>query len=217
MLDVPVYNMQGEQTGTVQVDPVLLGGEVRPKLLHQAIVMYEANARQGTAATKNKSLVAGSTRKLYKQKGTGNARAGQIRTPQRRGGGRAFPKGLTNFDRGMNKKMRRLARDNAILAKITANDVLVIDGMAFSEPKTKPFAAMLNAVGAQRGAVLAIEAHNEVVYRSGRNIPKTEIRPVSELNAYDILRRRKLIFSRPAWDHLVQALPAKRASAKAGA
>ncbi|HEY3242618.1 MAG TPA: 50S ribosomal protein L4 [Phycisphaerae bacterium] len=217
MLDVPVYNMQGEQTGTLQVDAALLGGEVRPKLLHQAIVMYEANARQGSAATKNKSMVAGSTRKLYKQKGTGNARVGQIRTPQRRGGGRAFRKGLTVFERGMNKKMRRLARDNAILAKITSQDALVIDGLSFSEPKTKPFAAMLTAVGASRGAVVALEERNNVIYRSGRNIPKTDILAVNELNAYDILRRRKLIFTRPAWDHLVGALPPKRASAKAGA
>src|SRR5262245_13993563 len=151
MLDVPVYNMQGQQTGKVSIDESRLGGTVRAKLLHQAVVMYQANARQGSAATKNKSLVAGSTRKLYRQKATGNARAGQVRVPQRKGGGRAFAKGHTNFTRDMNKKTRRLARDNAILAKITANDALVIDGMSFDKPKTKPFATMLNAVGATRG------------------------------------------------------------------
>ncbi len=216
MLDVPVYNPKGEQTGTVQVDPARLGGRVRTKLLHQAVVMYEANARQGTAATKNKSMVAGSTRKLYRQKGTGNARVGQIRAPQRRGGGRAFPKGNTVFARTMTKKMRRLARDNAILAKINSGSALVLDGLTVSAPKTKPFAATLNAIGADRGCVLTLEQSNEAVYKSGRNIPKTDIRTLADLNAYDILRRRKLIFTRPAWDHLLDGLPQPQ-SAKVGA
>ncbi|MCH8883229.1 MAG: 50S ribosomal protein L4 [SAR324 cluster bacterium] len=108
----------------MEVDPDPLGGQVRPRLLKQAVVMYQANRRQNTSATRSRGMVVGSTRKLYRQKGTGNARAGARRTHVRRGGGVAFAKGRQNFTQSMNKKMRRLARNNAILAKIVSDEVM---------------------------------------------------------------------------------------------
>jgi len=203
MIDVPVYNMSGEQTGSMQVDEASLGGKVRFDLLKQAVVMWQTNQRQGSARTKNRSRVEGSTRKLFRQKGTGNARMGTVRTCIRRGGGVAFAKLERNVRRAMPRKMRQLARNSALLAQMQAGNVLVIDPLPIAEPKTKPFFQMLKKLGADQGCVLAMEAPSTAVFKSGRNIPKTDIRQVHELNAYEILRRRKVIFTRKALDAVV--------------
>ena len=203
MIDVPVFNMSGEQTGTLQMDENLLGGEVRHDLLKQAVQMWQMNQRQGSARTKNRAMVQGSTRKLYRQKGTGNARMGTVRTNIRRGGGVAFAKRERNYRREMPKKMKQLARRSALLAKLQANSVAVIDNLSFSEPKTKLFAGMLKKLGADQGCVLGLARPDEAVYRSGRNIPKTEIMPVYDLNAYEILVRRKLLLTKEAFEAVV--------------
>lgn len=198
MIDVPVFNMKGEQTGSVQVDEQMLGGEVQVDLLKQAIVHWRTSQRQDSARTKGRGMVEGSTRKLYRQKGTGNARMGNVRTGLRRGGGVTFAKLGRNFRPDMPRKMKRLARNHALLAKLQAGAVAVIDPLEMDAPKTRDFHAMLKKVGADQGCLVALEAPNDVIYRSGRNIPKTEIRPVSDLNAYELLRRRKVLFTRAA-------------------
>jgi large subunit ribosomal protein L4 len=203
MLAVRIVNMLGQPAGEVQVDPAVLGGRVRPKLIKQAVVMYLDRQRQRSARTKRRSDVAGSTRKLYRQKGTGNARAGMIRTPVRRGGGRTFGKRVPGAVKEMPQKMRRLACQSAILAKIQADDAVIVSDFALPQIKTKTMANMLSAIGASSGCVLAIDQLNDVVHRSGRNIPKTEVRVVEDLTAYEVLRRRKLVFTRPAFDRLV--------------
>ncbi|MBI4578709.1 MAG: 50S ribosomal protein L4 [Planctomycetes bacterium] len=203
MIDVPVYNMSGEQTGTVQIDENSLGRTVRHDLLKQAVVMWRTNQRQGSARTKNRSMVEGSTRKLYRQKGTGNARMGTVRTGIRRGGGRAHAKRERNYRQEMPKRMRQLARCSALLAKLKARAVAVVDPLSLAEPKTKVFHGMLKKIGADRGCVVALARPDEMVYRSGRNIPKTEIMPVYDLNAYEILRRRKVVFTQEAFQTVV--------------
>lgn len=203
MIDVPVYSMDGTSQGSLQIDEAVLGGEVRPHLLKQAIVTYQNGHRQGTAATKSRGMVRGSTRKLYKQKGTGRARMGNNRQPVRRGGGRTFRKETRDFSHVMPKKMRRLARNNAILAKIQSNQALIVDGLRFDAPKTKGFVAMLKAIGVEGGCVVALREPNENVWKSGRNVPNTEICLVQQLNAYEILRRPKLIFAKDAFETLV--------------
>ncbi|MGB0714367.1 MAG: 50S ribosomal protein L4 [Phycisphaerae bacterium] len=202
MVAVPVFDTKGNQTGEMEIDPAVLGGEVRPVLLKQAVVTFQDHQRQFSARTKGRSDVEGSTRKLYRQKGTGNARAGTIRTPVRRGGGRAFSQRTPRAHKALPKKMRRLARNNAILAKIESKQVLIVDGLDIKEPKTKPFASMLNALGAGNGCLFALASRDENVYRSGRNIPRTMIRPVAELNAYEVLLGRKVIFTRDAFQRL---------------
>jgi large subunit ribosomal protein L4 len=203
MIDVPVYDMSGSQTGSMQIDESVLGSRVRLDLLKQAIVTFNANQRQGSARTKSRGMVRGSTRKLYRQKGTGNARMGTVRTPIRRGGGVTFAKQARSFRRDMPKKMRQLARNSALLAKLQSGNVAVVETIDMDEPQTKTFSAMLKAVGADAGCVVAIEELNPVVYKSGRNIPKTEVRPVSELNAYEILRRRKVLFTKAALEAVI--------------
>ena len=185
------------------IDEAVLGGRVRPRLIKQAIVAYLAAQRQGSARTKCKSMVEGSTRKLYRQKGTGNARMGQVRTPIRRGGGVAFAKLERDFRRAMPKRARRLARNSAILARIRDNDALIIDPLEIHAPKTRELAKVLRAVGAHEGCVLALGEPNDAVLKSGRNLPNTEIRPVNELCAYEVLRRKKLVFTRSAFEKLL--------------
>lgn len=203
MIEVPVYNMSGEQTGTVSVDEAALGGRIRFDLLKQAVVMWRANQRQGSARTKSRGMIVGSTRKLFRQKGTGNARMGPVRSPIRRGGGVAFAKQDRRLRRTMPRKMRQLARNSALLAKLRSGAVAIVDPLTFERPKTKEFNAMLQAVGATDGCVMALDAPNAVVYASGRNIPKVEIRQVHELNAYEVLRRKRVLFTRGAFEAVV--------------
>lgn len=199
MISVPVYNTSGQKVGDEQIDEALLGGEVNAGLLKQAVVQYHANRRQGTAQTKSRADVQGAKKKLYRQKGTGRARAGNLRTPVRRGGGHAFAKRPRDFRQAMPTKMRRLARNQAVLAKVQSESALIIDGLRIDAPKTKPFAKMLAAVQADGGCVLATNGIDRNVYKSGRNIPRTEITDVVMMNAYQILSRRKLIFTREAF------------------
>lgn len=202
MLQIPLYSAEGKPTGHVEIDPAVLGGRIRAQLLKQAIVMYQANRRQNTSATKNRSMTEGSTRKLYRQKGTGNARAGTIRTNIRRGGGNAFAKGEQCYDQGMNKKMRRLARNSAILAKVRHAEAVVVESLGLAEPSTKRFVSLMRAVGAERGCVVALDRFDRNAHLSARNVPKTELGPLAELNAYDVLRRRKLVMTRAAYEAL---------------
>src|SRR5690242_16633463 len=129
MIEVPVFNQAGSKISTIQIDPAKLGGEVRKELLKQALVMYHANQRQGTVRTKARGEVAGSTRKMFRQKGTGNARTGGIRNPIKKGGGHAKNKRPKDWRQAMPKKQRRLARDSAILDKLQSNDVRVLDAI----------------------------------------------------------------------------------------
>lgn len=202
MLSVPVFNMKGESKGSLDIDPEVLGGRVRDKLLKQAVIAFLDHQRQHSARTKGKKHVAGSTRKLYRQKGTGNARAGQIRTPVRKGGGRAFAKRGPRATKELPKKMRRLARDSAILAKIKAQQVLIIDGFQCKEPKTKVFSSMLSALSVDRGCTFALHAPDKNAHLSARNILNTDIKLVDELHAYEVLRRPRLIMTRPAFEKL---------------
>lgn len=204
MLQIPLYDSNGKSSGSVEIDPEILGKRVRPELLKQAVVRARANARQNTSATKSRGMVEGSTRKLYRQKGTGNARMGARRTVIRKGGGVAFAKGNQNYDQRMNRKMRRLSRNNAILAKIIGESAAVVEDPSFDTPSTKKFVSVLNGLGATKGCVVAMGGPNDAMYRSGRNIAKTEIKPINELTAYEILRRDRFILTRSAFDLLVK-------------
>jgi large subunit ribosomal protein L4 len=199
MIDIAIYNRQGEEIESLKVDESVFGGVIRHALIKQAIVMYQANKRMGVAATKQKSLVEGSTRKLYKQKGTGNARAGQVRTPTRKGGGVAFGKAVRDFSRAMPKKQRRLACDSAILAKLQSGNIVVVDELNFKAPKTKEFATVLKNLKIERGCIVAVMESNESLYKSMRNVPRIDLMRVTELNAGSICNRQKMLFTKEAF------------------
>ncbi|MBN1393072.1 MAG: 50S ribosomal protein L4 [Sedimentisphaerales bacterium] len=199
MIDLSVYNREGKEVDVLKVDEVLFGGSVRYQLLKQAIVMYHANKRVGTAATKSRGMVEGSTRKIYAQKHTGNARAGTIRTGKRVGGGVTFAKAARDFSKSMPKKQRMLARDSAILAKLLSNDVVVVDELKFEKPRTSDFADILGNLKIERGCLVTINGYDDNLYKSARNISRVIVIPVAELNAGDICSRRKILFTREAF------------------
>jgi len=199
MIDLAVYNTDGQEMESLKVDEAVFGGSVRYPLLKQAIVMYHANKRVGTAANKGRSMVAGSSRKVFRQKGTGNARIGNIRTGKRVGGGVTFAKSLRDFGKRMPKKQRRLARDSAILAKLLSNNVVVVDGLNFEKPKTKDFIGVLNNLKIERSCLVTINSADVNLYKSAKNVPKVAVMPVSELNAGDICNYRKMLFTKEAF------------------
>src|SRR5437868_13574068 len=162
MIEIPIYNTDGKEIDKMQVDPAKLGGSVRPHLLKQALVMYHANQRQGTVRTLARGEVAGSTRKMYKQKGTGNARTGGIRNPIKKGGGHAKQKHPKDWRLAMPKKMRRLARDSAILSKIQSNEIRVVDDLKLDEPKTKNVVKVFKALGIDRSWLLEVPEYDVV-------------------------------------------------------
>jgi large subunit ribosomal protein L4 len=205
MIQIPVYNKEGKEVDQLTIDEAVLGSYVRPQLLKQAIVMYHANRRQGSACTKSRGMVQGSTRKIYRQKGTGNARMGANRTVVRRGGGVAFAKQVRDFRQDMPKKQRLLARNSAILAKLKSNAAFVIDTLAFDAPKTKAFMTILKNLKIDRSCIVATEKQDMAVYKSLRNIPKVDSLEVSDLNAGVIFNHQKILFTRSAIESIVKA------------
>ena len=203
MISLSVYDKNGKEVESLKVDESTFGGRIRYSLLKQAIVMYQANKRVGTAATKSRGMIAGSTKKIYAQKHTGNARAGTIRTGKRVGGGVTFAKVARDFSQAMPKKQRKLARDSAILSKLLSNNVVVVDQLKFEKPKTKDFANILENLKIDRSCLVMIGDYNDTIYRSARNIAKVSVMPVAELNAGDICRHTKLLFTKEAFLSLI--------------
>ena len=223
MIEVPVFNQNGDKVDTMQVDEAKLGGEVRVNLLKQAMVMYHADQRQGTVRTLARGEVAGSTRKMFRQKGTGNARTGGIRNPIKKGGGHAKQKRPKDWRQAMPKKARRLARLSAILSKIQSNDIRVVDNFTLEQPKTKLVAKVYKALGIDRSVLLALPGRDESLERSARNIHRTTLTTVEQLNAWDILRSRTLLTTRDGLKEILDPTPKKdkaatpAAGAEAGA
>ena len=203
MIEVPVYNQAGEKVDTFQLDEAKLGGEVRINLLKQAITMYHANQRQGTVRTLARGEVAGSTRKMFRQKGTGNARTGGIRNPIKKGGGHAKQKRPKEWRQALPKKAKRLARNSAILAKVQSGDVRVVDQIALDGIKTKPVAQMFKALGIDRSVLLALPGRDENLEKSARNIDRTTTTTVDQLNAWDIVNNRTLLVTRAGLEKIL--------------
>ena len=198
MINLTIYNRDGKEVETLKVDESILGGRVRYPLLKQAIVMYHANKRVGTATTKNRSMVEGSTRKIFRQKGTGNARAGTVRTAKRVGGGVTFAKVVRDFSQRMPKKQKQLARNSAVLAKLLSNNVIVVDELKFEKPRTADFADILDKLHIDRSCLVTTNNYDDNLYKSVRNISRITIMPVAELNAGDICNHRKMLFTKEA-------------------
>ncbi len=198
MIELAVYSTDGKEVESLSIDEKVLGETVRYPLLKQAIVMYHANKRVGTAATKSRGMVSGSTRKLFRQKGTGNARVGSSRTCKRVGGGVAFAKVARDFGKDMPKKQRRLARDSAVLAKLMSKNVVVVSQFEMAQPKTKEFAGILSNLGIGRSCLVTTGDVDSTVYKSARNLQRVDVMPVNELNAGDICNHDKMLFTKEA-------------------
>jgi large subunit ribosomal protein L4 len=203
MLNVSVYNRQGDSVGTIEIDPAEFGGTINRQLLHDVVVMHLANQRAGTHSTLRRGEVAGSTKKLFRQKGTGNARVGTRRTNKRRGGGTAKGPKPRDYEYHLPKKMVRAATRMAILSKFQDQEAIVIDDLSLTEAKTKPMAAVLKALKLNgTTCLLGTAGHDPMIYRSARNIEGIEVAPTSQFNAYTVLRRKRLVLTRAALDEL---------------
>jgi large subunit ribosomal protein L4 len=201
MVKLPVYDLSGNKVDDYEIDPAAIAPKVNKQLLHDAVVMYLANKRQGSNKTKTRGEVSGSTKKMYRQKGTGNARMGAKRTPVRRGGGHANARQPRSYYYRLPRKAVQAATRMALAAKIGSESVLVIDRLAMEAPRTKALAGAFKALGLEGvSKTLATATHDKNIYLSGRNIQGLTISPVSDLNALNILRPRKLVLTREALD-----------------
>ncbi|MCY2983242.1 MAG: 50S ribosomal protein L4 [Planctomycetota bacterium] len=201
MTTLPVYDMSGAKVGDYEIDPQVLAPKISKQLLHDVVVMYLANQRQGSNKTKSRGEVAGSTKKLFKQKGTGNARMGAKRQPVRRGGGHANSRQPRSYYYRLPRKAVQAATRMAIASKISAGSVIVMDQLKMEAPKTKLLASAFKAMGLEgQTKTLALGGLDRNVYLSGRNIEGLTISPVADLNALIVLRPRKLVMTREALD-----------------
>ena len=219
MLTLNVYNRQGESVGTVEVDPVEFGGEVNRQLLHDVVLMHLANQRAGTHSTLRRGEVAGSTKKLFRQKGTGNARVGTKRTNKRRGGGTAKGPKPRDYEYHLPRKAVRAATRMAILSKLQDQETVVVDDLKFPEIKTKQMVEVLRALKLEGSTCLVGLGAKDIdedrtVYMSGRNIVGLEVFPTTQFNAYNVLRPKRLLLTRAALEELCKT--AKWSSAQPG-
>lgn len=203
MIDLAVYNKDGEQVDTLSVDEAVFGSQVRLPLLKQTLLMYQTNRRQGSARTKSRGMVSGSTKKLFRQKGTGNARVGPRRNPVRRGGGRTFAKLARPFHHRLPAKARRVARNSAILTKMLEQRLLVVDQLSIDQPRTKDMVALLGALKIDRSCLLTLAGNDVNILKSSRNIPGLDVTVVQQLNALDICSKQKMLCTREAIELLV--------------
>jgi len=213
MLTLNVYNRQGDSIGTVEVDPAEFGGTVNKQLLHDVVLMHLANQRAGTHSTLRRGEVAGSTKKLFRQKGTGNARSGPRRTNKRRGGGTAKGPKPRDYEYHLPKKAVRAATRMAILSKFQDNEALILDDLSLTEVKTKQVAGLLKALKLQGiTCLVGTKDYDTNLYLSSRNIAEVEVMPASQFNAYTVLRQKRLLLTRAALDELRQSASAKKSA-----
>lgn len=203
MIEIPVFDTNGKEIEKVTVDPALFGGRVHRKLLRDVVVMYLANRRQGTVATKKRSEVEGSTRKPWKQKHTGRARAGTTRSPIWRHGGVIFGPQPRDFGYSMPKQMKKAALNSALLSKFQDKETKIVVGFAPAAPKTKEFAKVIEALGIEGSVLVGWQAADRNAYLSARNLPRTTFLPVGDFNAYDVLKHKTLLLTKDAFEALV--------------
>lgn len=206
MSKISVKNVKGEAIGEYDVADDLLVLDKGAQAVHEAIVAYQANQRAGTASTLGKGEVAGAGSKPWKQKGTGRARAGYQQSPVWRGGSVAFGPKPRSFAKRMTRKTAQLAFRRALSEKISANEVVVLDNWSLSQPKTRDVAAMLESMGAARGAVIVLDEPSNAVRLAARNIPIVHVTTARHLNVYDVVRYPVVLVSKGGMDVLVKRL-----------
>lgn len=197
-MQVPVYNVSGEEVKKTDISDSVFAVPFNETVVHQAMLRQQANARQGNASTKARSEIIGSGRKLFRQKGTGNARAGDIKSPLRRGGGVTFGPKPRDFSQAMPKKMRRLAIRCLLSDKTRNGEMKVLESIEIAEPKTKEMVKILEALGAQSKTLIATEKTEINVVKSAGNLRKVKTLPVNLLNVGDLLSSKVLLITEAA-------------------
>ena len=197
MANVSVFNMEGKEVGTIELNDAVFGVKVNEHLVHMAVVQQLANNRQGTQKAKTRSEVSGGGRKPWRQKGTGHARQGSIRAPQWKGGGVVFAPVPRDYSFKLNKKEKRAALKSALSDKVANNNLIVVDELKFDEIKTKNFVKVMNNLKVVKGLVVLAE-NDEKVYMSGRNVEGTNTALVNTINVYDIVNAKTLVLTKDA-------------------
>jgi large subunit ribosomal protein L4 len=209
MTTLPIYDRAGTQVGSYEIDPAVVAPRINKQLLHDVVVMYQASRRQGTQKTKSRGEVRGSTRKLYRQKGTGNARAGSRRSGVRRGGGHIHALQPRDYSYRLPRKAVQAATRMAIRSKIDSGNLVCVDQLAFAEPRTQEMAAVLGALKlAGHSTLVATVAYDVNVYKSARNIAQVTVSPVAELNALSVLQPRRMLVTKDALDAICRTASA---------
>ena len=201
MANVSVYNIEGKEVGSIELNDAVFGVEVNEHLVHMAVVNQLANNRQGTQSAKTRSEVSGGGRKPWRQKGTGHARQGSTRSPQWTGGGVVFAPKPRDYSFKMNKKEKRIALLSALSSKVADNKIVVLDAFNLDEVKTKKFAEVMSNLKVDK-ALVVIEGENKNVVLSGRNIPTVKISATNEINTYDVLKYETLVVTKAAVEKL---------------
>ncbi|NLY43018.1 MAG: 50S ribosomal protein L4 [Clostridiaceae bacterium] len=198
MPKVALYDMSGKQVGDIELNDSIFGVEVNKAVLHQVVVNYLANQRQGTHNTKTRAEVRGGGKKPWRQKGTGRARQGSIRAPQWVKGGVALGPKPRSYRFTLNKKLKRLALKSALSSKVVENDIFVLDNLTLDTIKTKEMVKVLNNLNIDTKALIVLPEKDEVIVKSARNIPGVTTTMVGTLNVYDILNHTKLVLTKDA-------------------
>ncbi len=206
-INLPVFNAQGQTVGSVEVDPAELGGAINKQLLHDVVLMHLANQRAGTHSTLRRGEVAGSTKKLFRQKGTGNARVGTRRSNKRRGGGTAKGPKPRDYEYHLPKKAVRAATRMAVLSRLVDHEAVVIDDFKLPGIQTKQVASVLkNLQIADKTCLLGLAKSDidekQTIYKSARNIRGMAVLPAAQLNAYEVLRPKRLVLTKAALQEL---------------
>ena len=201
MANVSVYNIEGKEVGSIELNDAVFGVEVNEHLVHMAVVNQLANNRQGTQSAKTRSEVAGGGRKPWRQKGTGHARQGSTRAPQWTGGGIVFAPKPRDYSFKMNKKEKRIALLSALSSKVAESKIVVLDEFKLDEIKTKKFVEVMNNLKVEN-ALVVLEGENKNVVLSGRNIPSVKVTATNEINTYDVLKYTTLVVTKAAVEKL---------------
>jgi len=205
MASLPVYDRTGAEVGKYEIDPSVLASRINKQLLHDAVVMYESNLRQGSSKTKSRAEVAGTTKKMYRQKGTGNARAGSRRSGVRRGGGHIHAKRPRSWVYRLPRKSLQLATRMALASKIRDDQITLIDELSFEQPATKQMAEIIKSLKCDgRTLLVATASHDANVYKSARNIAGVTISQAKDLNARSLLAPRHVLMTTAALDVVKQ-------------
>ncbi len=203
---LPVFSPAGEKVGEVEVLAEVFAAPVKPKALHAAAVGYLANRRQGNASTKTRGEMAGSTRKLFRQKGTGRARMGSRRSPVRVGGGAVFGPLPRDYRQRLPERMRRQALLGALSSRAAAGEIRVLESLSLPEISTKAVAVLLKSLGAEERVLLVADEPDEILRKSTRNIAGLTLARAADLNAYELLRHRHVLFTKAGLSRLQEAL-----------
>ncbi len=206
MPKVALFNQNGSQVGDIELNEAVFGIEPNQHVLFEAIVMQRASLRQGTHKVKNRSEVAGGGRKPWRQKGTGRARQGSIRSPQWRGGGTVFGPQPRSYSYKLPKKVRRLAIKSALSSKVLDENILVLEGLSVEAPKTKDFKAVLNNLSVEKKALIVTADLDENVALSARNIPGITVVTADGINVLDVVNHDKLIMTKAAVEKVEEVL-----------